>query len=458
MTLRALVGVVALNGVYLIVGSSIVWAVRGLSSWRQWASLAGLAYLLGVATLGTVWVLLLIGGVPFGVLTIVTTACAVSLAALGLGRWTGRRLPEHQSSAAALTALSLVTALGVAATGVFLEALFRAGRLQGLYAFDGWAFWIPKAKAIYAFGTLDEQFFTQLPGPTYPPLVPVLDAAAFHAMGSADVVTLHIQYWFFVVGFVASCAGLLSRHAPGWILWPFLLLALVAPRLSGHLLTPQADFLLQFFFCTAAIMACLWLVHEMTWQLPIVTVLLGAAVLTKREGVLLAAILLGALALVSLDRWRRALPRIAAVALGVAAIGLPWRLWYRDHGISGEAPAGIQGDLGRAVDALRLALDVFFDPSLWSVLTALLIATVVVAAIWGDRRQALLVGIVAAAIVLGGVWITVAYPDLPITSDEALNPIVRYLGAVALFGAVTIPLLLAGVWTRLGSRAPEDVR
>ena len=54
----------------------------------------------------------------------------------------------------------------------------------GLYWFDAWSFWVPKAKAIYFFGGLDEEFFTELPGASYPLLVPVLDAAAFHAMGA----------------------------------------------------------------------------------------------------------------------------------------------------------------------------------------------------------------------------------------------------------------------------------
>ena len=81
-------------------------------------------------------------------------------------------------------------AAGVALIGLLLEALFRSARLQSLQAYDAWAFWVPKGKAIFFFGGLDERLFTSLPGPTYPPLVPILDAAAFHAMGGVDTVTL----------------------------------------------------------------------------------------------------------------------------------------------------------------------------------------------------------------------------------------------------------------------------
>ena len=92
--------------------------------------------------------------------------------------------------------------------------MFRAARLHSLQAYDAWAFWVPKAKAIYFFDGLDEQVFTTAPNATYPPLRPILDAAAFHAMGGADIVTFHVQFWFLVVGAVAAIAGCLHRHVP----------------------------------------------------------------------------------------------------------------------------------------------------------------------------------------------------------------------------------------------------
>ena len=44
----------------------------------------------------------------------------------------------------------------------------------------------------------------ELPEQSYPPLVPALEAAAFHFMGAPDVVTLHLQFWFLLVGFVCG--------------------------------------------------------------------------------------------------------------------------------------------------------------------------------------------------------------------------------------------------------------
>ena len=136
-------------------------------------------------------------------------------------------------------------------------------RLQSLQAYDAWAFWVPKAKAIYFFGGLDPQVFTTFPEPTYPPLVPILDAAAFHAMGGVDVVTFHLQYWFLVVGAVAAIAGCLERPVPAWLLWPPLVLVLVVPRVAAGLLAPQADMLVDFLFVIGALLLALWLATGM---------------------------------------------------------------------------------------------------------------------------------------------------------------------------------------------------
>ncbi|HUP22007.1 MAG TPA: hypothetical protein VNB06_03600 [Thermoanaerobaculia bacterium] len=446
MTLRAIGGLACLNALFLAVGSSVVWSLRGWRTWRCYLRLAGLAYLLGVTLLGVVWTFLLVSGVPFGGAAILLSAALVCAVALGVAIRLGRTRPVL-GVPAVLTRLSLFAVAGVALAGLLAEALFRGARLQGLYAFDAWAFWIPKAEAIYFFGGLDEQVFTRLPGPTYPPLLPALDAAAFHAMGGADVVTLHLQFWFLTFGFLAAAAGILWRHVPSWILWPMLLLTFVAPRASGHLTTPQADFLLDFLFCTAALLGALWVVDRAPWRLVAATTLLGGAVLTKREGALLAAILLFALTLFTFDRRRDAWPKLMLAAGAVVAAGVPWRIWYANRGIGGEAPSSAALDLGDAREALRLSLDVFFDISLWSIVPVLAFASVVLAAVWGNRRQAVLLGAILALILLGGAWFTVAF-ELPITADEALNPIVRYTASAVLLGGVGSALLLAGVWER----------
>jgi hypothetical protein len=458
VTERAILGLVALNGGYAVMGLALLWAIRGLERWVDVLRLAGLAYLLGVAAFGVAWTQLLLLGVPFDCWAIVSSlACGTALA-LGAGIFLHRARPRgfgdpgrHASSGAVL-----VTAVGVALTGLILEALFRSARLQSLQSYDAWAFWVPKAKAIYYFGGLDPEVFTTFPGPTYPPLVPILDATAFHAMGGADVVTFHLQYWFLVVGVFAAIAGCLYRHVPALLLWPPLLLVLVVPRMGTRLLEPQADMFVDALFVVGALLLALWLRDGEDWRLAAVAVLFSGAGLTKREGLLFAAAALVVAFAASLARRRVAWIRLLAVAAVVGAAALPWRLWYRSHGIGGEAPTdvGAGGSLGRVGDSLRLSFDVLLDTTRWSVVPIVALIAVGAGLVWGERRLAAFLAAVLGLVFLGGAWVTYSYRDIPITADESLNPIVRYTGAIVLLAAVAIPLLLASVWRSTAEEAP----
>ena len=445
MTERAIAGLVVLNTAYLGAGAAVLWAMRGFRSWADLVRLAGLAYLLGVAAFGTLWTELLVVDIPFGGVGIVVSLAAIAAAGLVVGHVRGVAVPHGWPPAVSRPTL-LVTAAGVALTGLLLEAYFRAGRLQGLQSYDGWAFWVPKGKAIYLFGGLDEQVFTTSPNPSYPPVVPILDAASFHAIGSVDPVTLHLQYWLLVVGAVAALAGCLHRHTTPWLLWPPLVLALALPRFGTRLLEPQADMLVDVLFVVAAVLLVLWLGDRRGWRLAAAAVLLSGATLTKREGLFFAACTLGLALVVA---WRRGAwrPVIAVVAV-VAAAAIPWRLWYRSHGIGGEGPAGAGLDewAGRTLDALQLSLEALFDASLWSVLPVVVLIAVGVSLWAGDRLVAGFTGTLLILLFLGGAWVTVSYTELPITDDEALNPIVRYTGAIVLLGAALLPLLLESAW------------
>ncbi len=388
------------------------------------------------------------GGCPFGLLAIIVSVAVLGSCGVALGVRNGRAKPRL-GRLGTVGVVSLVSAVGVASAGLYLELLFRSARLQGLFAFDAWAFWVPKAKAIYYFGGLDHQLFTSLPNPSYPPVIPIVDAAAFHFMGGPDTVTFHLQYWFFVVGFVAAVAGILWRRVPAWILWPFLLLAMVAPRLAGRLLTPQADFLVDFFFVGAALLVGVWLYERKRWQLVASSLLLCGGTLTKREGLLFAACLYAAAGLATSRHWRSSWPPFLVSGLVVGLIALPWRIWYLRNGIGGEAPPG--GGLSGGVEtswvrgSFHLSIHALFDTSLWSVIPAVTVAALVLAALWGRRSLAVFFGSLLVLVTLGGAWITYSF-RAPLTLDESVNPIVRYTAAIVLAGACAAPLLLAGVW------------
>jgi hypothetical protein len=449
LSLQALAGLALLNLLFLGSGTALVWALRGFDSWVEVAKLAGLAYLTGVASVGSIWTLLLMAGIPFSLAVLLAIPGAVFAAAVYAGRRRGMRRPALGSVAAGPGLF--VAAVAIATVGLFLQAAFRSARLEGLYSWDAWSFWVPKAKAIYFYGGLDEQFFTTLPGPSYPPLVPVLDAAAFHVMGSPDVVTLHVQNWFFGVGFVWALAGLLAERVPAWILWPYVLLALVAPRIGSRLHIPEADLLLDFFFVVSADLVFVWLLDRQSWRLVVASILLCGMILTKREGLLLGAVLVVATLVAGRQGLRKTWRPIAAMVAAVVAVAIPWRVWYIAHGVGGEGPAGggiVPSDGGeRLRDSIRLAVEVLVDTGYWSLIAPLAVGALVLAALARVGVPVVFFGTLIVLVTLGGGWITWAIPELEITEELGANPIVRFMGAATLTCIAATPILLASAWS-----------
>lgn len=454
MSVHAVAGLTGLNVLFLACGLGVVWLVRGLETWGEVARLAGLAYVVGTVCIASLWTLFLIAGGPFSGWVVVGLPVAVSAAMVAIARRLGRPRPRIGSPRAGPG--TLVAAVGVAAATLLSEALLRGARLSGLYWWDAWAFWILKAKAIYFFGHLDEEIFRTAAGPSYPPLVPVLDAATFHAMGRPDVVTLHLQYWLLGIGFVWAVAGILSeRRVPAWLLWPSLLLVLVAPRLGRRFLVTEADLLLDYLFVLAALLVLLWLLERERWAIVTATLLMCGMVLTKREGLLLSAVLVASALAVSLRDWRGTWPRLGLCVAAVAAVAAPWRIWYVAHGIEGEAPAGgvsPTNDVDRLWPAMRLAFDVLFSSDYWSVIVPVALGAAVLAALAREFRGAGFVALLVTLVTLGGGWFVWAIPQLPITQDFGGNPIVRYMGAAALLCAAATPLLLSAAWSSACAR------
>jgi hypothetical protein len=379
-------------------------------------------------------------------------------AALVVARPLTRWRPDPPARARGMGVVSVVFGVLVV---VYLEALFRAGRLAGLSAWDAWSFWVPKAKAIYFFGGLDEQFFRELANPTYPPLLPALDAAAFHLMGSADVVTLHLQFWFFACGFVAAVASLLAPRVTPYALWPCLLLALVAPRIVGHNLDAQADFLLDYLFALAALLIALWLVDREPWLLIAASMLMTASVLTKREGQLFVACILVAGAVASRRDWRSAWPRLAASAAPPIAATATWHAWYASRHLTGELPTGgafdLFDNLDRGWPALHAVIGTVFDYELWLVVVPLVGVGVGLAYLAGARTLPTYALALYALVIAGLTWVLWSFTELelPFVQDESVNPIVRLSASLVVVSAGILPLLLDAAW-RGTDAAPLD--
>ena len=457
MTLRAILGLAALNAGFAVLGLSILWALRWASAagptcsgsrasatswaWRRSARSGPSCSSSACRSAGWAIVVTLVGG---------------TLAAGVAGALLGQAPPEGFGDGRGSPTLDLLTmAAGIALIGLLLEALFRSARLQSLQAYDAWAFWVPKGKAIFFFGGLDEQIFTSLPGPTYPPLVPILDAAAFHAMGGVDTVTFHLQYWFLLLGAVAAIAGCLHRRVAASLLWPSLVLVLVLPRFGERLLTPQADVLVDVLFVVGALLLVPGSRDGESWRL-------------RRRGRRCSAVGPSRSARACCSRRRRSGSRSSPrwpggrpVACGSCSqcsrCSPP-----PSHGASGTGASrsaarrrrrrrSLGGSFDRVVDSLRLSFEVLFDSALWSVAPVVAIIALAAAAVWGDRQVAAFVGAVLGIVFVGGAWVTYSFVDIPITDVESVNPIVRYTSALVLLAVVATPLLLDSVWRGRGS-------
>jgi hypothetical protein len=447
VSMHSLAGLVLFNLFLLSVGIQVLFAVRGWGAWSELVRLSGFAYMLGVAAMGTLLVLELVAGLDLSLLSILATGVVIGAAAILAGRAFGHSIPRWRlpsrpvSYAAALFGASMI---------VYGEALFRSGRLAGLYEFDGWAFWVPKAKAIYYFGGLDPQFFAELPGPSYPPLMPGLEAAAFRFMGSPDVVTVHLQFWFVFVGFLAALMGLLAPSVSPLFVWPPVLLLAVTPHVLGYALQEEGDFLLDEFFALAALLIALWLVERRDWQLASAALFSAAAMLTKREGYLLCAcVAIAALAAASHQRRLLWPPLLKAGGVAVA-LTVPWRVFLlvRDlpQGGAEAGGAGLFAHADRAWPSFRLAVSAMFDYDIWLVIGPIMVLAIGAAAIAGATRLAGYAALVFGLAIAAFTWVTWAFPTLPITKEASANPIVRLTGSLALASTALLPPLLSRAW------------
>ncbi len=214
VTLRAIGGLLVLNVFILGVGAAVLWGIRGWRWWTELARHAGVAYFLGLSALMVVSTLELVVGIPVEPATILLSGAAVAAAGLVVGRWRGFVAPGLRPPDWRFPRISVFAAVFLAGIVVYFEAFLRAARLSGVVAseWDSWANWLPKSRSLYLTGHLDLDFLALVPQPlSYPPGHTTIQALAFHAMGSADTATLHLQYWlmaaFFAVGVIGLLAG-----------------------------------------------------------------------------------------------------------------------------------------------------------------------------------------------------------------------------------------------------------
>ena len=440
----SVLGVFVLNLLFLIAGSGILWGIRGWRTWREWRALGGVAYMTGLCTVTVVATLVPMYGGRLSAGVILALVAGVGIAGTLVGVAKRRPLPAHGG---ARGPIDLVALAPMAVTAVFLALFFLVARIQPMTSWDAWGFWTTKAKAIYFFGGLDPTIFRQT-WPSYPLLVPVLDAMNFRFMGSADTTALGVQWWLLAAGFVWAAAGLLRRVAPPRITWTFLALFAALPQLDDRLLERTADWPLDIFFGLASCAALVWIMTSERWLLAVFGLALGATLVTKREGQLLAACLVIAM-LVALGIRRAASLAVVGVAAVAVVPDVLWRLWWTSRHIAADTPPGglvhaTFANLGYAPQAFDLVARLLFDYHLWLGITPLAFAAALVGLTQRDRRAPLFFLSLFVLGFVGWAWENWAYvtAGYPITSDPSVNPTNRTVASLVVLSIVTAPVLV----------------
>jgi hypothetical protein len=455
-----LAGLLALQVLYLGVGAGLLPLLRIATTRELVLRRLGLAYVVGVAATGVLAAELALLDISLGLLEVgLLAALSLGVGARALRR---ERSPERRP-ARARTPIEWVGTAIAAAAGVTLIVLLahaaRAFVARPLKEWDGWAIWATKARALYDFGGAYEPVFTTYQPVAHPLFLPSLEAIGFRSMGAFDGTLIHVQLIALAVGFAAALWSLLSDRVPAPVLALALLAVLSASAVLGQLSTNLADVPLAFLVALGVVCLGRFLTLDEGWPLVPAALFLGAAMVTKSEGLLYAAAAFAAAALALAVSQPRRLPKLGLSALGAFAVLVPWRIYLAVHDLRNPEyslsdvfhPGYLAGRTERVSPAASRLWDEVWSGG-WGYLVPL--ALVSIAAALAARRYRLgAFALLWPAFAFGGLvvvyWISVVPIQLTLTwtADRIIDPLV--IGAAAL-----APLLVGEAWRAATSDAP----
>ena len=219
-----------------------------------------------------------------------------------------------------------------------------------------------------------------------------------------------------------------------------------SPDIRSRSVDMYGDLTLGYAVATAALLFALWVEEGGDWRIAVAAVLLAGAVLTKREGILLAVCVVAAALIASIGRLRQVWFRLASVLGAAVAAWLVWQIWLSAHDLPGNGPSGglhFLRDPGRGWTALRTVVDNLFQFDLWLMSTTIGIVAVGLCLLVRDWRPAVYAGTLFVLLVLGCSVILWSDPNLQLSD---VNVVSRLVGTVALSLVALTPLLLQRAW------------
>jgi hypothetical protein len=320
-------GLLTANLLMLATGLGVL-AATGLLR-RRALHMLGLAYAVGIATVGVVAANLAL--VPIAVGMGWLALIAGGAVAAGCFRLVRDRRPQERAGIR-LGFPDALDALAIAAALALLVNATRAFAVKPLQEWDGWALWASRARALYEFDGVWDVVFADLEyGGPYPILFPSLEAVGFRAMGEFDGTLIHVQLALLAFAFVGAVWALLRPIAVPGTAGVAALAIVSAPAVLDQLSTNYADMPLAFFVAIGLLTLVAWIVSGEAALLIAAAIVLGAAANTKNEGMLFALTAFVAAGVVALLHRERSAWHVAAAAAAAYATAVPWLVYVQSR-------------------------------------------------------------------------------------------------------------------------------
>lgn len=338
--------IAALNGIFLATGYGLLApALKGLPA-LVWTTFAGIALLVGAASIGVALCVLAVFGLRTGLPTFAVVAILLAVSGVVAALLVPPRhlkpiqfhlvAPRPQHPVGAILGTAAATFV-ICVCAVTILAAFRSSPWLN----DAYTFWLPKGLVLGGHG-LDERLFSETDqyvgfvSPDYPLWWSVVGGLEMDFVRTIDLRALNAQIAVLLAAFVAAIARLLWGRVRPWILWTTSALLIVSAELLHQTQSGGADIPLAVYLALAVLAAVLWLTSGEWFFVALAGVAAAAVSSIKVEGTpqLVILVALPTILVWPIVRRRGAVLIVALVAAWVTSV--PWLVWRALHDVPSD--------------------------------------------------------------------------------------------------------------------------